>query len=259
MCIVLLSHDHTPGYQLILAANRDEFCSRPTAPLNWWEDNTAILAGRDLQDGGTWLGVTREGKYGVLTNYREFPRVEKSFSSRGEILVNYFGSSQSPGRFIEDLQKSSVEYRGFNLLIGEGRTLYYYSNRNKGYGKVEPGVHGLSNHLLNSPWPKVVRGKELFGKVVGGADPRMDDLFELLGDTRQPGDHELPDTGVGRTWERMLAPIFISSEDYGTRSSALLTITDDGIITLRERTYSIVHNGSETEAERCFTIKVDYI
>jgi len=239
---------------LILAANRDEFLARPTAPLAWWQDRQDILAGRDLQDGGTWLGVSRSGNFGVLTNYREKFKNNGTIS-RGEIVTDYISSDLLPKRYLNELQDRSARYRGFNLLLGDAWSFWYYSNRGKGFMEVPPGYHGLSNHLFNSDWPKVERGKTLLAKVLEQKSFTPDSLFAILQDTSQPAEHLLPDTGVGREWEKMLAPIFITSDTYGTRSSAILMVRDNGSITFSERTFSHGHHGPQTENERCFTIE----
>jgi uncharacterized protein with NRDE domain len=255
MCIALFSYKNTPGYRLILAANRDEFLARPTAPLDWWSDNNRILAGRDIQDGGTWLGVSRKGSFGVLTNYRELPKMNESLKSRGEIIVRYLSADSMLPDFFRGLQERASHFRGFSLLLGNASSLWYYSNRCDELLEVVPGIHGLSNHLLNSNWPKVERGKMLFAEVVQDTRFDRDSLFEILHDTAQPDKSELPDTGVGSEWEEKLGPIFITSDNYGTRSSAILTITDNGKITFYERTYMHGSYGAKTETERCFTVE----
>ena len=255
MCIVLFSYKNTPGYRLILASNRDEFLARPTAPLGWWSANSPILAGRDIQDGGTWLGVSRSGNFGVLTNYRELPIMNESVTSRGEIVTEFLSSDSTPPLFLHGLRERSSQYRGFNLLLGDVSSLWYYSNRIEGFLEVVPGVHGLSNHLLNSIWPKVERGKMLFAEVVQDTAFNRDVLFDILHDTAQPDESELPDTGIGKEWEKKLGPIFITSDTYGTRSSAILTIAENGEIRFCERTYVHDSHGVKTETERCFTIE----
>jgi uncharacterized protein with NRDE domain len=255
MCVVMFSYKNTPGYRLVLAANRDEFLDRPTAPLNWWSSDNAILAGRDLQDGGTWLGISRSGHFGVLTNYREFPAMSGALSSRGEIVTDYLAADVSPQSFIRSLQAKSLAYRGFNLLLGDISSLWYYSNRYKEFLEVTSGIHGLSNHLLDSNWPKVERGKMLFAEVVRDNSFTISSLFEILRDSVQPEESELPDTGIGPEWEKKLGPIFITSTTYGTRSSAVITIADDGEIRFCERSYVHDSQGVKTETERCFTVE----
>lgn len=257
MCIVLLSYKTTPGYQLVLVANRDEFYERPTAPLSWWGHDRQILAGRDLQAGGTWLGVARSGKYGALTNFREVPQVpdQEKAVSRGAILPNYLRGSRDVAEFITVLSSEAASYRGFNLLVGDGKSLGYYSNRSDHFQELPPGIYGLSNHLLDTPWPKVERGKALLQDMLGKSDFRLEMVEELLFDTWQPAEHNLPNTGIGLDWEKKLATIFISTENYGTRSSAVFTIRDDGRIDFSERTILPGSKGPQTGTQRCFTIE----
>ncbi|MFN2354781.1 MAG: NRDE family protein [Desulfopila sp.] len=258
MCIVLFSYKHTPGYHLVVAANRDEFLIRPTAPLAWWDDGAKILAGRDLQDGGTWLGVNASGKFGALTNYREMVHGGDTTVSRGEILPRYFGTAKDATHYPAELERWRNRYRGFNVVLGDGDALVYYSNRADRQAhsgsQLQPGIYGLSNHLLDSPWPKLQRAKDLFHQALTRRPFSVESLFGFLRDTWQPPRHSLPDTGIGPLWEKKLAPIFISSDNYGTRSSSVVTISDAGQTTVCERTFHHKPDGVKTEAQRCFTI-----
>ncbi|MBM9603506.1 NRDE family protein [Desulfopila inferna] len=237
MCIILFSYKSTPGYRFILAANRDEFHLRPTAPLCWWGDDQQILGGRDLQAGGTWLGVNRQGKFAALTNYREMVQNSVSARSRGEIIPHFLTENDDYQNFLQTLAAEDQSYRGFNLLLGDEEELYYYSNRFVTSRRLSAGIYGLSNHLLDSSWPKVKRGKMLFEDVLRYESFTVEDLFGVLGDTLRPPLNSLPDTGLNQEWEKMLSPIFICGETYGTRSSAVLMIADDGVISFHERTY----------------------
>ncbi len=239
---------------MILAGNRDEFFSRSTAPLSFWEENKEILAGRDLERGGTWLGVTRSGKIGALTNYREVRGNTPSPVSRGEILSRFFSQDVSCQEFLAELSILKDKYQGFNLLIGDNEGLYYFSNRDGAHIKLQPGIYGLSNHLLNTGWPKVERGKELFEKVLHNENNFENNLFTLLKDTNKPTDEKLPQTGVGLDWERLLSTIFISGATYGTRTSAVVTQANDGTIQICERTYNHDEKGQETADQLCFTV-----
>ncbi len=254
MCIVLFSYKNTPGYRLILAANRDEFLNRQTAPLAYWEDNSEILAGRDLERGGTWLGITASGKFGVLTNYREAGGRIPSKVSRGEILTHFFAGNGDCQEYLSHLSSNEHHYQGFNLLIGSGDALYYYSNRKGIPIELQPGIYGLSNHLLDTDWPKIERGKGLFRDVVTRGGALVDELFTVLGDREQPADEFLPNTGVGLEWERILSSIFITSPTYGTRSSAVVLIDNEGNTEFQERTYEHDDIELKTARQRCFTI-----
>lgn len=243
MCTILFSYKTTPGYRLVLAANRDEFLARPTAPLSCWGEGANIIAGRDLRAGGTWLGITSKGTFGALTNYREGRADNTALRSRGELLVRFFEEERDCAAFLATLSSNADQYSGFNLLLDDGDAMYYYSNRGGSPQRLEPGIYGLSNHLLNSSWPKVERGKLLFAEVLHQEKFSQEDLFAVLQDTYQPEQERLPQTGIGLEWERLLAPIFIKSVNYGTRSSAILTITEEGHTVFRERTYP--QNGDE--------------
>ncbi len=254
MCTILFSYKTTPGYRLILAANRDEFLHRDTAPLAYLDDRKEVLAGRDFQGGGTWLGLNSKGNIGAITNFREPQIVDHESPSRGEILVQYLTANVTSAGFLSKLEEKANEYRGFNLLLGDKNAMYYYSNRSKGMLKLRPGIYGLSNHFLDSDWPKVRRGKVLLNKVLSQTTFNTDNLFSMLCDTHQPSKEQLPDTGVDEIWERLLASIFITSTSYGTRSSAVITVKENGYTEFRERTYLHGADGWQTGHEKCYTI-----
>jgi len=239
MCLILLAYDVHPEYRLILAANRDEFYDRPTLPMAFWEDHPDILAGRDLKGGGTWLGMSRSGKFAAITNYREPGGPKPGAPSRGH-LVSAFLSGNSPSQdYLKAVSAVGQTYSGFNLIVGDASGLYYYSNRGPGVRQLEPGWHGLSNHLLNTPWPKVEKGIALLKAAVLNSDPvNMDPIFQLLKNREVPPDDRLPDTGVGMEWERILSPMFIQSPGYGTRSSSVMLIGGNGRAQVAELTLS---------------------
>ncbi len=244
MCLLFFSYHTTPGYRLVVAANRDEFLSRPTAPLNFLDQEKTILAGKDLQAGGTWLGITAQLKFAAITNYREPAAYREDAPSRGGILLQYFTSELEAGEYVYSLAENAKRYNGFNLIIGDQKDLYYYSNKTKAPQLLAPGFYGLSNHLLNAPWPKVIRGKELlYPKMV--ATERLDPmrLFDPLEDRRQPPDDQLPDTKIGLEWERLLSTIFIDGETYGTRSSSVITVSDEKRIVFIEKTVQRTTSG----------------
>ena len=237
MCLLFFSYRSTPGYRLVVAANRDEFLCRPTAPLAFLDKEKTILAGRDLQGGGTWLGITAQLKFAAITNYRDPEANQADAPSRGEILMDYLSGGIDAGRYIRSLAKKSQRYNGFNLILGDREDFYYYSNRSNGVQVLGPGFYGLSNSLLDVPWPKVERGKKmLHPHMVGTNHIDAELLLDLLGDDFRPPDYQLPDTKVGIEWERLLSSICINGADYGTRSSAVITVTDKGKITFVEKT-----------------------
>lgn len=246
MCLILFAYQQNTDFKLILAANRDEYFTRETATLAFWDDAPHVLAGRDLEKGGTWLGVDRSGRFAAVTNYRNANREKRNRVSRGLLVSDYLQGTDSPWAFLEALQKNTDRYNGFNLLVGDEYSLFYFSNREKKITQLRPGMYGLSNRLLDTPWPKVERGKRLLQTALEHNPLPTDRLLEMLSDRHIPTDDKLPDTGVGKDWERLLSPIFIASEHYGTRCSSVLLITNDNSITITERTYWVSQGHSTT-------------
>ncbi len=239
MCLILFAYKARPGKKLILAANRDEFFARPTAAMDFWHDNPSILAGRDLKEGGTWLGMNRNGKFAALTNYRDPASVKNNLPSRGQIIKDYLTSNNSAADFLEKLQKQADSFNGFNLVLSDENSLFWFSNQGGKPEQLGPGIYGLSNHLLNTPWPKIKKGRKALEKtVLNKENLSAEALFHLLENKSIPHDSELPDTGVGIEWERILAPIFINSKDYGTRSSSVIIMNNDGHAFIAERGFN---------------------
>ncbi|MFZ5647141.1 MAG: NRDE family protein [Bacillota bacterium] len=238
MCLILFAYDCHPEYYLVVAANRDEYYSRPSAWAHFWEDNPEVLAGRDLERWGTWLGITIRERFAALTNYRDPASHRPNARSRGALVRDYLFSFLEPPEYIESLRGAEDEYNGFNLLLmGEGG-LWYYSNRQGQAEMLKPGIYGLSNRLLDTPWPKVVRGKEGLSRIVGeSGEVPVEKLFNLLSDRERARDEELPDTGVSLKWERLLSPMFIESETYGTRASTAVIINRSGRVLFVERSF----------------------
>ena len=239
MCLILLAYDAHPLYRLILAANRDEFFARPAAPAAFRDDAPRILAGRDLKEGGTWLGLTRTGRIAAITNYRA-PRSErKDAPSRGGLVSGYLSGSMPVEDYLAFLRREGAAYNGFNIIFGGLKNLCWFSNRGGAPLFLQPGIHGLSNHLLDTPWPKVSHGKESLEQLVSeGKSIQPDALFAILADRTIAPDNLLPDTGVGIELERFLSPLFISTPAYGTRSSTVILIDREGEATFIEKTYN---------------------
>ncbi len=238
MCLILLGIDASPDFPFILAANRDEFYVRPTRPMEFWPENSDLLAGKDLEAGGTWFGVSTRGRFAALTNYRDLSTIKSKGPSRGEIIPWLLDFPGLIPEYLRSLDKNALEYSGFNLLAGEAcGPVYWYSNQDRAVTKILPGIHGLSNRLLDTPWPKVTRGKEKLAAIIRDAPMDNDAMFSMLSDTFRPDDDLLPDTGVGLEWERILSPLFIQSETYGTRSSTIMRINRTGEIKVMERTW----------------------
>lgn len=253
MCLILFSYNNHHRYSLILASNRDEFYDRPTEKAHWWGKNKSVLAGLDNKSGGTWLGVAENGKFSGVTNFRDPAALKNHGRSRGLLVSDYLEGDSHPHDYLTSVSGNGKNYSGFNILAGDRNELFYYSNMSHSVESVKPGYHGLSNSFLNTPWPKVTQGVNAFAECVDGKDTvPVDDLFNLLNDTTMPGDAQLPETGVGLTWERILAPIFINSDVYGTRSSAVVMIDKSGSGRFVERTYTKSGSGSfEMETIEC--------
>lgn len=253
MCLILFAHEAHPEYRLVVAANRDEFYERPTAPAGWWEDAPRVLAGRDLRSGGTWLGITPGGRFAAVTNYREMEPAPPGTPSRGHLVGDFLRGEEPPAAYLGALSARAGEYAGFNLLVGDGSSLWYASNRGGGVAGLRAGVYGLSNGLLDTPWPKVERGRAALGEVVaegGGIDPEA--LFRILWDAEPAPDPLLPETGVGIERERMLSSPFIASPTYGTRASTVLLVRRDGTAAFVERT---VVPGRPEWSEAAYTLE----
>ncbi len=239
MCLILLAVDAHPKYRLILAANRDEYFSRPTAPAAFWDDAPSLLAGRDLKGGGTWLGMTRTGRIAAITNYRDPRREKQDAPSRGYLVSGFLTSAMSTEEYLEFLKREASAYNGFSLIFGEPGRLRFFSNRGEGPLSLEAGIHGLSNHLLDTPWPKVSRGREALARVVAkGETVQPDELFAILGDRTVAPDELLPNTGVGIELERFLSPLFTATPLYGTRSSTVILVDREDRVTFSERTFN---------------------
>jgi len=238
MCLLLLALDAHPVYKLVIAANRDEFYERPTADAGFWNERPDILAGRDMRSKGTWFGITRKGRIAAVTNYRDPAAAMPDAPSRGHLVSEFLAGQEDPGTYLTRLQPRAAAYNGFNLVAGIKEQLFWYSNRGSGIHRIPPGIHGLSNHLLNTPWPKVSRGKTALHQLLADAsEPPAERFLDILLDRSIPKDETLPNTGVGMEWERILSPVFIASPDYGTRSSTLLLMDRKGHVTFVERTH----------------------
>jgi uncharacterized protein with NRDE domain len=238
MCLIHFQWNDHPVYKLIVAANRDEIYERPTAPAHFWKEEPNILAGQDLQQKGTWLGITKNGRFAALTNYRSPEHMKKGTLSRGEIVTNFLANDLSPEGYLQDLKARKNDYVGFNVLVGNADKLFHYNNVLDEGTEILPGTHGLSNATLNTPWPKVVKGKKELKEYVAAheiLDP--DQLFSIVGDAEEADDASLPDTGVGLELERKLSAPFIKMPEYGTKSSTVLLVDKQDHVTFIERTF----------------------
>jgi len=239
MCLLLIANNIHPNYKLIVAANRDEFYNRPAQKAAFWKDQPDLLAGKDFEAGGTWLGVTQSGKFSAITNYRDFNRkIKQNAPTRGNLTADFLLGNDNPEKYSEMLQEKHTEYNGYNLVYGSINELYYYSNETNLVVKLEPGLYGLSNALLNSPWPKVTESKKYVSELISSGDVSKEKLFKILADKTTADDDQLPDTGIGPEREKALSSNFIETPQYGTRCSTVILIDKDDKISFTERTFN---------------------
>ncbi|MEQ1765519.1 MAG: NRDE family protein [Pyrinomonadaceae bacterium] len=239
MCTILIAYGMLADHPLVVLANRDEYYERPTLSAGYWEDHPEIYAGRDLIGGGTWMGVTTGGRFAAVTNYRE--PAAAGMRSRGELVAEFLKSNVDCNQFLRSIEGRADEYSPFNLLVGDlspdRRSLQYFSNRSSDPVVLSSGIYGLSNHLLDTPWPKVANGKEhLTAMIVDGGLDRTRS-FEILADETQADDSNLPSTGISYDAEKALSAIFIKTPGYGTRCSTVLSFDNDGSWEFEEKVF----------------------
>lgn len=239
MCLILFAYKTHPKYKLVIAANRDEFYRRPTAPAVFWEEDPQVLAGRDLQAGGTWMGINTSGKISLLTNYRDMSNIKPDAPSRGHLVSDFLKNKEGAAKYLAHLSSTAHRYNGFNIICGNAEELYYYSNYSESVHQIKAGFHGLSNALMNIKWPKITKGIEKLKSILQDNQPDPLHILEALYDDITAPNALLPDTGVGLQFEKMLSPMFIKSEDYGSRSSTVLLIDYKGHAQYLERTYNV--------------------
>lgn len=243
MCLIIFAHQAVVGYPLVLAANRDEFFPRPTQHAQFWSEETGsqrVLAGKDLQAGGTWLGITDSGRFAAVTNIRDPSQPEQKPRSRGELTLSFLQSNLSAEEYARSLQPSLDEFAGFNLLVGDSDSMCYINNFEGIIQQLEPGIYGLSNGLLNSDWPKVSHGRDKLEQLVQEPDKlKTDQLIAMMGDSQQAEDSELPETGVPIELERELSAAFIhnTQREYGTRCSTALVMESSGRVRFNEQNF----------------------
>ena len=241
MCLLAIAFNHRPDISLAVCSNRDEFYQRPTLPMHWWQD-VPVLAGRDKQEGGTWMGLSRSGRFAAVTNFRDFSKPgfhEARPKSRGNLVTDFLCSQGSAQSWADSVLGDFDLYGGFNLLIYDGDQLLYLNNFNNQIRSLEPGTYALSNHLLDSPWPKVDYARQQLRQTLdkhSSSQQMLDDLLGLLEQNQTYPDHLLPSTGVPADWEKRLSSAFIVAEDYGTRASTSIVLSSSGI-SIAEQTY----------------------
>lgn len=235
MCLIVFAWKQIADTPLLLAANRDEFYARPTLAASWWKEAPHVYAGKDLEAGGTWMGINKQGRFAAITNIRNGEGKKIGAPSRGKIVADFLSDGISASSYLHALEAEAKHYEGFNLIIGDANDIYWFSNAQHNVAqRLQPGVYGLSNASLDTPWPKVIQAKTQFQQLL---EQRASDqaYFDLLADTTQAPEHLLPQTGVSLEWERLLSSIHIHSNDYGTRVSSLIKGHADGSMQLTER------------------------
>jgi uncharacterized protein with NRDE domain len=237
MCLVVVALGAHPRYSLVVAANRDEHHARAALPAHWGErpPYAGMLAGRDLEAGGTWMGVRGDGRWALVTNVREGRGGDTAAPSRGELVPQVLNAPKASA--LAALGHRAAAYNGFNLLAGDAGSATWMSNRADGELSLAQGIHGLSNARLDTPWPKVTRTRDAVNAWAARGDEDVAPLFAALADRMPARDADLPSTGVPLEWERLLSAPFIVSDGYGTRCSTVLAIGRDGSARFVERSF----------------------
>jgi uncharacterized protein with NRDE domain len=237
MCLILLAWRAHPEYPLVFGGNRDEAYERPSAAAAFWTDDPRVFGGRDLEMGGTWLGITRSGRIAAVTNFRDGTGAVAA-RSRGELTAGFLRGSAAPRAYLRGVLPHAQDYRGYTLIVGDQEQLFAFSNRGGGIEELTPGVHGVSNHLMNTPWPKIVRGKQRLNALLKAGEAELAaGLFQTLADRTVAPDAELPDSGVGLQRERELSPAFIAGERYGTRATTVILVSRRNELMIVERRF----------------------
>ena len=252
MCLVVFAWKAHPDYPLILVANRDELHARPTKDMHWWPDEPGVLAGRDLQAGGSWLAVTRNGRFATVTNYREAARRRTAPRSRGDFVREFASGTKRPTPFVQQLD--GRQYAGCSLLAGDGDELVYWSNRGDEPRPLDPGIYGLSNASLDTPWPKLVRTRSKLAAVVAENNLSMTSLFRLVADKKPVPATEVIANELPFELARALSAPFIVTTEYGTRCSTALLIGANGLIEVGERRFN---SSGEPNGDSLFRFSIE--
>jgi len=237
MCLIVFANNTHPKYKLLFAANRDEFYNRHSEQAEFWKEHPNLLAGKDLQAGGTWMGITKLGRFAAITNFRDLKNHRTDAPSRGNLTLDFLVNDVTAEEYYNKLKPILSNFNGFNLILGDVDELYYFSNKTEELQKLESGIHGISNAVLDTPWPKVEKSKRQLKHLIEQKNIHPWEILNLLDDTSLAKDEELPDTGVGIDIERMLSPIFLKSKEYGTRSSTIVTVDKQNNVRFVEKTY----------------------
>jgi len=252
MCLITFAYRAHPDYAFILVANRDEFYARPTASAHWWKEHPYILGGRDLQAGGTWMAISKDGKFAAVTNYRDIKNIRSDVNSRGDLPINFLLGEEPADRYARQVSASGKSYNGFNLLVMDEK-LVHVSNYEEGINELSSGIYGLSNALLDTPWPKLTRAKRAFSERIQ-TDFSLEDLIVLMQDETTAPDDQLPETGLDYEREKALSAMCIRTEGYGTRCTTAITIDHDGNVSFLEKVYPV---GGQQEENASFRFKIE--
>lgn len=241
MCLLIFAHRTDARWPLVIAANRDEFHQRRTAPARFWPESPELLAGRDLEQGGTWMGITRDGRFAAVTNYRDPARTAPAPRSRGELPLGFLRDTSAPSAYLEVLRRRADDYAGFNLLVGDRESLWYFTNSTppaqRRAQRLDPGIYGLSNARLDTPWPKVELGKHRLLALLESGAITHEGLTSVVGDRRLAPPRALQRQGLGSGMDHLLSAQFIVTSSYGTRSSTSLWLDDRAAVRWRETSF----------------------
>jgi len=254
VCLVLVGWQQHADFPLIVAGNRDEFHARPTKPAHWWPDKPDVVGGRDLQAAGTWLALHRSGRFATVTNYRDAEQPSAKFRSRGHLVTDFLESGEEPLDYLSTVD--GPQYAGFNLLLSDGKTLAWMSNRSDEPRVLAPGIYGLSNALLDSPWRKVIRSKATLKQLIDDSNVDETRLLRLLNDREKAPVDEIKDSRLPFATAHSISAPFVVLPDYGTRSSTVVVLDAEGAWNYKERRFNASGNaiGDTTFAFRTSTV-----
>lgn len=237
MCLIVFAYKMQPGVPLVFAGNRDEFYKRPTEKAHIWSTTPAVIAGKDIKAGGTWLGLSSDGRVAAITNYRDMNQIKPNAPSRGHIVKDALTSPHSTEQYLEQLKRVAEEYNGFNLITGNREKLFYFNNQTMQVKELKPGIYSLSNAFLNTPWPKSEWAKEHFKQILDSGEQEPDRFFSMLKNSDTYPLEKLPETGLSNEMEKAVSAVFIKTEGYGSRSSTVIKLTQNDSFYFEERTY----------------------
>ncbi|GHB41074.1 NRDE family protein [Mongoliitalea lutea] len=241
MCLITFNWDNHPAYKLILVANRDEFFDRPSQEIHQWE--AGFYGGKDLRAGGTWLAIHPNGRFAFLTNYRDMRNIKSDRKSRGELVKNYLSTSVPPFEYLKSVEQQASEFEGFNLVVGDHLGIFYLSNYQEGIQEISSGLYGLSNALLDTPWPKLTLAKEGLENLIAAEIFDPISMMPILHSQEIAPDEELPETGLSLARERLMSCQFIHAEGiYGTVNTTVLLWKHTGEVTMVERKFDQLKN-----------------